>query len=193
MHGEIKPPIKSRTFCVVEMGPTDEPRPDGDVAFQAPAPTPSEQPVPAPTPTLTPAPVAAAPEPTPTPVPAATPDPAIAETVSIPADPTATGGEWDLLVTKVQSLVNADQLKGLWSQLKLPVRLLGGLIVLILVLQVYGGIIRTIAAVPLAPGLLELVGLIWLANFSTRNLIRNSDRAKVVANLRERWTRVVGR
>jgi len=141
-----------------------------------------------PTPAPTPVPTQ-----TPAPVPTATPDPAIAETVSIPADSTATGGEWDLLVEKVQGLVKADQLKGLWSQWKLPVRLLGGLLVLILVLQVYGGIIRTIAAVPLAPGLLELVGLIWLANFSTRNLIRNSDRAHVVANLRERWAKVVGR
>ena len=141
-------------------------------------------------PTPAPAPV---PTQTPAPVPTATPDPAIAETVSIPADSTASGGEWDLLVEKVQGLVNADQLKGLWNQWKLPVRLLGGLLVLILVLQVYGGIIRTIAAVPLAPGLLELVGLIWLANFSTRNLIRNSDRAHVVANLRERWAKVVGR
>ena len=174
------------------MGPTDEPRPNGDVAFPAPNPTPSEQPVtaaPEPMPTPAPTPV---PTPTPAPVPTATPDPAIAETVSIPADSTA-GGEWDLLVEKVQGVVNADQLKGLWNQWKLPVRLLGGLLVLILVLQVYGGIIRTIAAVPLAPGLLELVGLIWLANFSTRNLIRNSDRALVIANLRERWAKVIGR
>ena len=141
-----------------------------------------------PTPAPTPVPTQ-----TPAPVPTATPDPAIAETVSIPADSTAGGGEWDLLVEKVQGLVNADQLKGLWNQWKLPVRLLGGLLVLILVLQVYEGIIRTIAAVPLAPGLLELVGLIWLANFSTRNLIRNSDRADVVAKLRERWAKVVGR
>ena len=141
-----------------------------------------------PTPAPTPVPTQ-----TPAPVPTATPDPAIAETVSIPADSTASGGEWDLLVEKVQGLVNADQLKGLWNQWKLPVRLLGGLLVLTLVLQVYGGIIRTIAAVPLAPGLLELVGLIWLANFSTRNLIRNSDRANVAANLRERWNKVVGR
>ena len=141
-----------------------------------------------PTPAPTPVPTQ-----TPAPVPTATPDPAIAETVSIPADSTAAGGEWDLLVEKVQGVVNADQLKGLWNQWKLPVRLLGGLLVLILVLQVYGGIIRTIDAVPLAPGLLELVGLIWLANFSTRNLIRNSDRADVVAKLRERWAKVVGR
>ena len=175
------------------MGPTDEPRPHGDVAFPAPTPTSSAQPVtaaPEPVPTPAPTPV---PTQTPAPVPTATPDPAIAETVSIPADSTAGGGEWDLLVEKVQGLVNADQLKGLWNQWKLPVRLLGGLLVLILVLQVYEGIIRTIAAVPLAPGLLELVGLIWLANFSTRNLIRNSDRADVVAKLRERWAKVVGR
>ena len=179
------------------MGPTDESRPDGDVAIPASTAAPSEQPVPAPTP----ASESAVPDPTPTPaptltpdpVPTATPDPAIAETISIPADSTASGGEWELLVEKVQGLVNADQLKGLWNQWKLPVRLLGGVIVLILVLQVYGGIIRTIAAVPLAPGLLELVGLIWLANFSTRNLIRNSDRANVIANLRERWIKVVGR
>ena len=141
-------------------------------------------PDPAPTPSVTPEPEPVAPEPI--------PDPAISETVMIPADADAAGGEWELLKDKLQSWVNTDQLRNQWIQLKGPLRLLGGLIVLIIVLQVYGGILRTIEALPLASGLLELAGVIWIANFSIRNLVRTSDRRKVVGDLAARWQRVVG-
>ena len=127
----------------------------------------------------------AAPEPT--------PDPAIAETVTIPVDADAAGGEWDLLKDKIQDWVNTDQLRNQWIQLKGPLRLLGGLIVLIIILQIYGGILHTIDALPLASGLFELAGVIWLADFSIRNLIRSSDRSKVMGDLAARWQKVVGR
>ena len=141
-------------------------------------------PTPAPTPSVAPEPVPAAPEPT--------PDPAIAETVTIPADADAAGGEWDLLKDKLQDWVNTDQLRNQLIQLKGPLRLLGGLIALIIVLQIYGGILHIIDALPLASGLFELAGVIWVANFSIRNLVRSSDRTKVLADLAARWQKVVG-
>ena len=157
------------------MGPIDDAQTNVENVSPAPAPTPS----------VAPEPMPAAPEPT--------PDPAIAETLTIPADADAAGGEWDLLKEKVQGWVNTDQLQNQWTQLKGPLRLLGGLIVLIIVLQIYGGILRTIDAVPLASGLFEMAGVIWVANFSVRNLVRSSDRRKVVDGLVCRWQRVVGR
>ena len=89
-------------------------------------------------------------------------------------------------------MVNTDQLQSQWSQLKGPLRLLAGLIVLVIVLQIYGGILRTIDTLPLASGLFELAGVIWLGNFSVRNLVRSGDRRKVVDDLARRWQRVVG-
>ena len=121
------------------------------------------------------------------------PDPAIDSTVSLPASRDDEGGEWDLLRDKVQEWLNANQLSDLWRQAKLPVQILAALILLTLVLQIYGGIIRTIDAVPLAPGLLELAGLITVANFSARRLVKTSEREKVVQQVRDLWKQVVGR
>ena len=66
------------------------------------------------------------------------------------------------------------------------------MIVLVIVLQIYGGILRTIDALPLASGLFELAGVIWLGNFSVRNLVRSGDRRKVLEDLVRLWQRVVG-
>ena len=125
--------------------------------------------------------------------PAETPDPVIASTVTIPAGNSGEGGEWNLLQEKIQDWVSANNLSALWEQVKLPAQILIALIVLILVLQIYGGILRTIAAVPLAPGLLELAGIFAVANFSVRRLIKSSERKKVLSSVRERWTQFVGR
>ena len=151
------------------MGLIDEPQSNVDSVSPVPEPTP--------TPTVTPEPTA---------------DPAIAATVTISADADASGGEWDLLKDKLQGLVNTDQLQSQWSQLKGPLRLLAGLIVLVIVLVIYGGILRTIDALPLASGLFELAGVIWLASFSVRNLVRSGDRSKVMEDLVRLWQRVVG-
>ena len=172
------------------MGPIDEPQSNVDSVSPVPSPSPVQPPAFTESPAQTPA----APEPTPTPTvtPEPTADPAIAATVTIPADADASGGEWDLLKDKLQGLVNTDQLQSQWSQLKGPLRLLAGLIVLVIVLQIYGGILRTIDALPLASGLFELAGVIWLANFSVRNLVRSGDRRKVLEDLVRLWQRVVG-
>ena len=172
------------------MGPIDEPQSNVDSVSPVPSPSPVQPPAFTESPAQTPA----APEPTPTPTvtPEPTADPAIAATVTIPADADASGGEWDLLKDKLQGLVNTDQLHSQWSQLKGPLRLLAGLIVLVIVLQIYGGILRTIDALPLASGLFELAGVIWLGNFSVRNLVRSGDRRKVLEDLVRLWQRVVG-
>ena len=121
------------------------------------------------------------------------PDPAIDSIVSLPASMDDEGGEWDLLRDKVQEWLNANQLSDLWRQAKLPVQILAALILLTLVLQIYGGIIRTLDAVPLAPGLLELAGLITIANFSARRLVKTSEREKVFQQVLDLWKQVVGR
>tara|TARA_B100000475_G_scaffold122155_1_gene89215 strand:+ start:1218 stop:1823 length:606 start_codon:yes stop_codon:yes gene_type:complete len=201
------------------MGPTDDANSEVEIGISTPVPTPaptadpkdspdptaasdptaiSESPT---APTTAPEPETASPEPTfapqptvaPEPTPEATPDPVIASTVTIPAGTTGEGGEWNLLQEKVQAWVNDNQLSALWQQVKLPAQILVALILLILVLQVYGGIIRTISAVPLAPGLLELAGVVAVANFSVRRLVKSSERKKVLQTVQDRWGQFVGR
>ena len=201
------------------MGPTDDANSEVEIGISTPVPTPaptadpkdspdptaasdptaiSESPT---APTTAPEPETASPEPTfapqptvaPEPTPEATPDPVIASTVTIPAGTTGEGGEWNLLQEKVQAWINDNQLSVLWQQVKLPAQILAALILLILVLQVYGGIIRTISAVPLAPGLLELAGVVAVANFSVRRLVKSSERKKVLQTVQDRWGQFVGR
>ena len=175
------------------MGPVDEPRPEAETSGSDPTPTPAPLPTaePAPTPQPTPAPA---------PTPAPTPDPVIASTVSIPAQDSSNqvgadqdGGEWELLVGKVKAWLEQNDLAELWTKAQLPLRVIGGLIVFALVAKVYSGVLNTIDSLPLAPGLLELAGLIWLMNFALRNLIRNSDRDKFITATRSTWSRITGR
>ena len=124
-----------------------------------------------------------------------TPDPVITSTVTIPAQETSTdeGGEWDLLVEKIKAWIDSNQLGSLWDQAQLPLRLIGGLILFVIVSTVYSGILGTINKVPLAPGLLELTGVIWLLNYARCNLVRSSDRKRVIDALGSTWNKVVGR
>ena len=179
------------------MGPTDEPlseaaASDGPTPTPAPTPTVTPEPTPAPTPAPPPA---VTPEPTPAPTPAPSAEPTITASVTIPAQENAEseGGEWNLLLEKLRGLIDGDQLKVLWIQLRLPIRLITALILLVVGVQIYSGLIRTINSVPVGSGLLELIGLIWLVRFSLTNLIRRSDRAEVISSLRARWDKVIGR
>ncbi|MBL6793051.1 MAG: hypothetical protein ISQ49_06950 [Synechococcus sp. BS307-5m-G35] len=124
-----------------------------------------------------------------------TPDPVITSTVTIPAQEASTdeGGEWDLLVEKIKAWIDSNQLGSLWEQAQLPLRLIGGLILFVIVSTVYSGILGTINKVPLAPGLLELTGVIWLLNYARCNLVRSSDRKRVIDALGSTWNKVVGR
>jgi hypothetical protein len=124
-----------------------------------------------------------------------TPDPVITSTVTIPAQETSTdeGGEWNLLVEKIKAWIDSNQLGSLWDQAQLPIRLIGGLILFVIVSTVYGGILGTINKVPLAPGLLELTGVIWLLNYARCNLVRSRDRKRVIDAVESTWNKVVGR
>ena len=118
-------------------------------------------------------------QPAPVPKTAATvPDPVIASTVTIPAQENSTdvGGEWDLLVEKIKAWIDSKELGSVWSQAQLPLRLIGGLILFVIVISVYGGFLCQINKVPLEHGLMEVTGLIWLLNYARCNLVRSSDR-----------------
>ena len=177
------------------MGPTDEPLSSApaDSAGTTPAPQTTEA-VDASVPNE---PVIAASEPEPIatePVTAVPPsDPAIASTVSIPADESADGGEWELLTGKLRDWMASNELGDLWDNTKTPAKLIGALLLLVVVGQIYSGILNTIAKIPLAPGLLELAGVIWLGRFALQKLIRNDDRREVADNLRQLWSKVIGR
>ena len=126
---------------------------------------------------------------------ATAPDPVIASTVTIPAQENSTdaGGEWDLLVEKIKAWIDSNALGSLWTQAQLPLRVIGGVILFVIVSTIYSGILGTINKVPLAPGLLELFGVIWLVNYASSNLVRSSDRKRVIDALGSTWNKIVGR
>lgn len=187
------------------MGPTDEPlsgAPADPSTPLTPAADPvarsveaeiksEEEPVVAVPPTA-PQPVAASEPPAPAEPMAPAQDPAIASTMSIPATDPGEGGEWDLLTEKLRDWMANNQLNELWDKTKTPAKLIGILILVIVVLQIYSGILNTIAQLPLAPRLLELAGLIWVARFAFQNLIRSSDRKQALGGLRTLWSKVIG-
>jgi len=176
------------------MGPTDEPL-SGAPADPSTAMTPAADPVAQAIDAELKAveePVIAAEPPSPAKPVAPAQDPAIASTMSIPAAEPSEGGEWDLLTDKLRDWIASNQLGELWDKTKTPAKLIGILILVIVVLQIYSGILNTIAKLPLAPGLLELAGLIWLARFALQNLIKSSDRKQAFDGLRTLWSKVIG-
>ena len=185
------------------MEPTDEPlqaaESAGTTASQSAVPVPPTPPatdlVEKPVSEAEPAPASPAESAAAPPTVEATPAPVITSTVTIPAHETSTdeGGEWDLLVEKIKAWIASNQLGSLRDQAQLPLRLIGGLILFVIVSTVYSGILGTINKVPLAPGLLELTGVIWLLNYARCNLVRSSDRKRVIDALGSTWNKVVGR
>ena len=147
--------------------------------------------------------VAPEPEPTPAPepepVPAAEPvnawTPQVASTTDVPASPTAVaasnegeGGEWELLVEKVQQWIGSGQLQQQWQTARTPITLVAGLIGLLLVLRIYGALLGVVESLPLLPGLLELVGVISVVRFSLTRLVKSDDRHQVIDGLKQRWS-----
>ena len=124
-----------------------------------------------------------------------TSDPVITSTVTIPAQETSAdeGGEWDWDVVEDRAGLDSKKRGSVWDQAQLPLRLIGGLILFVIVSTVYSGILGTINKVPLAPGLLELTGVIWLLNYARCNLVRSSDRKRVIDALGSTWNKDVGR
>ena len=139
----------------------------------------------------------AAPEPAAKPV---TPpaSPSIAERISVPAQASADssdeadGGEWDLLSNRIKQFFEANNLQDQWQSLRQPLFLLGGLIVVILTMRIYGGILDAIATIPMAPRLFQLVGTFYAVWFAATRLIRAEERKKISANVNDLWTSLRG-
>ena len=137
-----------------------------------------------------------APEPAAPPVKAPA-SPSIAERISVPAQASEDsseedGGEWDLLSNRIKQFFEANNLQDQWQSLRQPLFLLGGLIVVILTMRIYGGILDAIATVPLAPRLFQLVGSFYAVWFAATRLIRAEERKKISANVNDLWTSLRG-
>ena len=51
----------------------------------------------------------------------------------------------------------------------------------------YGALLGVIGSFPLAPGLLELVGLIAVIRFGLTKLVRSQERRALIEGLQQRW------
>jgi hypothetical protein len=109
------------------------------------------------------------------------------------SDGVGEGGEWALLVEKLQAWWGSGQLQTLWQQSRTPLTLGLTLVVVLLVLQVYAGLLGAINSLPLVPGLLELVGLIWAVRYGLPQLIRRSERERLLNGLQQRWSSFRGK
>jgi hypothetical protein len=154
---------------------------------------PSSEPTPKPEPELV---IAAVPEPVapePAPEPVAVPEvPTVVSTLEVPAlerpsGGDSDGGEWELLLDKLRQWLASGQLQQLWQTSRTPLTAAAALIGLLLVLRIYGALLGVLDSLPLVPGLLELAGLVAVVRFGLSNLVRSSDRDKVIANVKGRW------
>jgi hypothetical protein len=109
------------------------------------------------------------------------------------SDSDGEGGEWALLVDKLQAWWGSGELQNLWRQSRTPLTVGLALIAVLLVLQVYAGLLGAINSLPLVPGLLELVGLIWAVRHGLPKLIRRSEREQLLDGLRQRWSSFRGK
>ena len=172
-----------------EMQPQDQPLQPAEDAVDSPTPTTeptSETPAPAEQPPVVEPPVADPPK-------AESP---IASTVSVPADPSASdgeGGEWHLLIEKLNAWLADAKLMELWQQSQRPLKLLGGALGLLLVLQLTGAVLGTLDAIPMLPRLLQLTGLIYLILFASRRLVRSDERRSLIEGVQSAWSSFTGK
>jgi len=149
-------------------------------------------------------PVPAASEPAPLPEPVVLPItppavPTVATTIDLPArgdnggGPTGEGGEWALLLSKLQDWLGSGQLQAQLQAARTPFTLVAGLIALLVVLQIYGALLAVINSFPLAPGLLELVGVIAVVRFGLVKLVRSQERRALIEGLQQRWKAFQGK
>ena len=150
-------------------------------------------------------PVAAPPDPAPLPKPEVLPltpppVPTVATTIDLPArgdsagaGPTGEGGEWALLLSKLQAWLGSGQLQDQLQAARTPLTLVAGLIALLVVLQIYGALLAVIRSFPLAPGLLELVGVIAVVRFGLDKLVRSQERRALIEGLQRRWQAFQGK
>ncbi|MEB3263673.1 MAG: CAAD domain-containing protein [Synechococcus sp.] len=119
----------------------------------------------------------------------------VATTVTVPPleGEAAEGGEWQLLVSKVQEWFASGAVHDLWQQLRSPLIALAALIGVLMVLKVYAGVMAALQSLPLLPGLLELVGVIWVVRFAAGHLVHSADRQALLECWGARWESFRGR
>ena len=120
----------------------------------------------------------------------------IASTVSVPADPNASdseGGEWHLLMEKLNAWLADAKLMELWQQSQRPLKLLGGALALLLVLQLTSAVLGTLDAIPMLPRLLQLTGLIYVVLFASRRLVRSDERRSLIEGVKNGWSSFTGK
>ena len=193
----------------MESTPGMQPQDDPMQSAEGPSPSPAEPEAVSSAPTPDPftasqsaptAEEAAAPAPAPTPEPPAPEPPAaespIASTVSVPADPSSSdseGGEWHLLMEKLNAWLADAKLMELWQQSQRPLKLVGGALALLLVLQLTGAVLGTLDAIPMLPRLLQLTGLIYVVLFASRRLVRSDERRSLIEGVKNSWSSFTGK
>lgn len=119
---------------------------------------------------------------------AAPPEPSIAATLEIEAEPqSGEGGEWELLLGKLRQWLEQNELNNLWAQARKPATILAALVGLLLVLRVYSAVLGALDSLPLVPGLLELVGVVWAVRYGIPKLLRSSERERLLGGLNRSW------
>jgi hypothetical protein len=58
---------------------------------------------------------------------------------------------------------------------------------------VYAALLGAIDSLPLIPGLLELVGVIWAVRFGVPKLLQRSQREQLFGGIQQRWQSFRGR
>ena len=174
-----------------ESAPQPAVAPWGAVIASEPEPV-APEPAPLPEPAVVPV--------TPPPVPTVPTVPTVATTIDIPARgdaassaPAAEGGEWALLLSKLQAWLGSGQLQAQLQAVRTPLTLVAGLIGLLVVLQIYGALLAVIDRFPLAPGLLELVGVVAVVRFGLDKLVRSQERRALIEVLQLRWNAFRGK
>ena len=119
--------------------------------------------------------------------------PTVESSITLPPSAPEDGGEWELLVSKVRAWLASGAAATLWAQSRTPVMALAALVGVLMVLRVYGALIDAIESIPLLPGLLELVGVVWVLAFGVPRLVRSSDRQQLLGGWRSRWDAFRGR
>jgi hypothetical protein len=96
------------------------------------------------------------------------------------------GGEWALLMGKLRAWLAGGELQRIWSQARTPLTAIAALIGVLLVLRIYSSLLGAIDSLPLVPGLLELVGLVWLVRYGLPKLVRRGEREQLINDLKKR-------
>jgi hypothetical protein len=169
-------------------------------AAEAAAPPEPEPPAATPEPLPDPAPPMPEPPPAEEPAAAAATDPlpeldsttSVAPRTTGAAAEAGEGGEWELLLAKVSDWLAGGRLQSLWNQARSPLTLVVLAASLLVVLRVYTALLAAIDSLPLVPGLLELVGLIWGLKEGLPRLVQRSRREQLFADLGQRWHRFRG-